>query len=423
MTISYKINDLDITLNKRGADKYAKISYPLRYGVFSEIKTKTHTFQFNLNGEIKTIQGRGEGWLDAAEWLKRTMGNDWVYFSAGGYTGAYDFTGEYYVPCLSYESNAVYGNGRFESPEVTIAFNAWHNLQTRLQNMELSALPKEEADFIQQIAVNGPDILKQRAELLHQIIGGMVSVLPPDTRHVEYDVIPLNIADGCLYHCGFCRVKTGHGYKLRSDSDILAQIRQLKEFLGHDIVNYNSIFMGQHDALHADKDVLVWAALTALDIFGLHNSCIKEPRLFLFGSVDSMLNAQDSLFDALNRLPYHTYINIGLESADAATLALLKKPIDPKKVTDAFHQMTAINHRYANIEITANFVYGTGLPETHLPSILDLTRHQLSRSYSKGTIYLSPMENFGSKQDLLSKFIEFKTLCRLPAYIYLIQRL
>jgi hypothetical protein len=150
---------------------------------------------------------------------------------------------------------------------------------------------------------------------------------------------------------------------------------------------------------------------------------MKEPRLFLFGSVDSLLNADNSLFSALNRLPYQTYINIGLETADAQTLSILKKPLNPDKISEAFHQLMAVNHQYANIEITANFVYGADLPETHLPSILGLTRHQLNRSYSKGTIYISPLENSGTKQELLSKFIEFKKLCRLPVYIYLIQRL
>jgi len=134
----YKIDDLSITLNKEGADRYIKISYPIRYGRFHEIKTPDYTFQYNLNGEIKTIQGRGEGWLDASEWLKRTMGGDWAYFSAGGYTGAFDFTGEYYVPCLSYDTNAVLFSDRFNSPDVDKAFAAWHDLRGRLAGLDLS---------------------------------------------------------------------------------------------------------------------------------------------------------------------------------------------------------------------------------------------------------------------------------------------
>jgi radical SAM superfamily enzyme YgiQ (UPF0313 family) len=419
----FQIEDLIITPAKKGADKYAKISYPLRFGMFSEIRNNAYTYQFNLNGEIKTIQGRGEGWLDASEWLKRTAGNDWVYFSAGGYTGAYDFTGEYYVPCLPYDSNTVYGNGRFESSEVISAFASWERLQKKLESLDLASLPPEAADCIRRIIEKSPAVLEQRADRLHRIIGGRVTVLPPDTRHVEYDVIPVNIADGCLYHCGFCRVKSKSGYKVRAETDIIGQIEQLKAFYDRDIVNYNSVFLGQHDALNAGEDVIVRAAATAFERLNLGHACMKEPRLFLFGSVDSLLNAEASLFKSLNRLPFQTYINIGLESADAQALSVLKKPLNPDKVTEAFNQLMAVNRQYNRVEITANFVYGAGLPETHLPSILGLTRHRLNRSCSKGTIYISPLENCGTKQELLSKFIEFKKLCRLPVYIYLIQRL
>lgn len=420
---TYTIDGLNITCEKQGADKYIKISYPFRYGKYSEIKSKNYTFQFNLNGEIKTIQGRGEGWLDAAEWLKRNAGNDWTYFAAGGYTGAYDFTGEYYVPCLAYDSNGIFGHNRFGSPEVNNAFEAWHQLIDQLDKTDKTGMPAKIKNFIRRVLSMGPETLDHRAELLHDIIGGRVSVLPPDTRHVEYDVIPLTVADGCLYNCGFCRVKTGNGFKLREKNDILNQIHQLKRLYDQDILNYNSIFLGQHDALFAGADIIEFAARQSHKILELQNSVIKDPKLFLFGSVDSLMRADESLFKMLNTLPYETFINIGLESADPETLAQIEKPLNRQKITNAFKQMMVINRKYNKIEISANFLYGADLPETHLPSILELTRNQLDHFHSKGTIYFSPLENIGSIQEVKNKFTEFKTLCRLPVYIYLIQRL
>ena len=420
---SYSIDGLTITCEKQGADKYIKISYPFRFGKFSEIKSDNYTFQFNLNGEIKTIQGRGEGWLDASEWLKRNAGNDWAYFAAGGYTGAYDFTGEYYVPCLPYDSNGIFGHNRFTSPEVTHAFKAWHQLINQLHAIDKTEMPGKIKEFINRVLSMGPEPLKQRAEELHDIIGGRVSVLPPDTRHVEYDVIPLTIADGCLYNCGFCRVKTGNGFKRRERKDILDQIHQLKRFYDQDILNYNSIFLGQHDALFADTEIIEYAARQSYKIFGFENSVVRDPKLFLFGSVDSMFRADASLFEMLNRLPFETFINIGLESADPETLSQIEKPLTREKVTRAFNQMMAINKKYNKVEISANFLYGADLPKTHMPSILDLTRNQLDHFHSKGTIYFSPLENIGSIQEVKNRFTEFKTLCRLPVYIYLIQRL
>jgi hypothetical protein len=420
---TYSIDGLTITCEKQGADKYIKISYPFRFGKYSEIKSGSYTFQFNLNGEIKTIQGRGEGWLDASEWLKRNAGNDWTYFAAGGYTGAYDFTGEYYVPCLPYDSNGIFGHNRFTSPEVTHAFEAWHQLNAQLHAMDKTKIPGKVNEFINRVLSMGAEPLKQRAQKLHDIIGGRVSVLPPDTRHVEYDVIPLTIADGCLYNCGFCRVKTGNGFKRRGKKDILDQIHQLKRFYDQDILNYNSIFLGQHDALFAGAELIEYAARQSYEILGLKNSVIKGPKLFLFGSVDAMFQADAALFEMLNRLPFETFINIGLESADPETLAQIEKPLSRKKVTRAFKQMMAINRKYNKVEISANFLYGADLPKTHMPSILELTRNQLDHFYSKGTIYFSPLENIGSIQEVKNKFTEFKTLCRLPVYIYLIQRL
>jgi hypothetical protein len=420
---TYSIDGLTITPEKQGADQYIKISYPFRFGKFSEIKSENYTFQFNLNGEIKTIQGRGEGWLDASEWLKRSAGNDWTYFAAGGYTGAYDFTGEYYVPCLPYDSNGIFGHNRFNSPEVTHAFEAWHQLASRLSGIDKTGTPPEVNHFIDRVLSMGPEKLDQRGNQLHEIIGGRVSVLPPDTRHVEYDVIPLTIADGCLYNCGFCRVKTGNGFKQREKNDILNQIHQLKRFYDQDIINYNSVFLGQHDALFAGTELIEYAATQSYEILGFKNSVIKAPKLFLFGSVDSMFRADASLFEMLNQLPFETFINIGLESADPATLAQIEKPLNREKVTRAFKQMMAINKMYNKVEISANFLYGADLPETHMPSILELTRNQLDHFYSKGTIYFSPLENIGSIQAVKNKFTEFKMLCRLPVYIYLIQRL
>jgi len=420
---TYQIDDLAITPEKQGADHYVKISYPFRFGKFSEIKSGNYTFQFNLNGEIKAIQGRGEGWLDAAEWLKRTAGNDWVYFAAGGYTGAFDFTGEYYVPCLPYDSNGIFGQNRFESPEVIRAFELWDELRRRLTTLETSRLPEPVCGLIQRVTDMNDEALDLRARLLHDIIGGPVSVLPPDARHVEYDVIPLTIADGCLYNCGFCRVKSGHGFKLRKKDDIVRQLHDLRDLYGDDRFNYHSLFLGQHDAMFAGADLIEFAARQAFEILEFDRSFMKDPKLFLFGSVDALLRADDPQFARINALPFESFINIGLESADPETLKQIEKPLNREKILRAFNRMMDVNKRFPKVEISANFLYGADLPDTHLPSILELTRNSLDHFHSKGAIYLSPLENIGPIPEVKTRFFDLKTLCRLPVFFYLIQRL
>ena len=161
----------------------------------------------------------------------------------------------------------------------------------------------------------------------------------------------------------------------------------------------------------------------AYHALGFERSFLKDPALFLFGSVDSLLSAENRLFEALNRLPFYTYINIGLESADSATLALIGKPLKPNHINDAFQKMLDINRQYLNIEVTANLLLGEHLPPAHHDTLIELIRSNLDRCYSKGAIYLSPLNYSRNRAELLRQFVEIKTKSLLPTYLYLIQRL
>jgi radical SAM superfamily enzyme YgiQ (UPF0313 family) len=138
--------------------------------------------------------------------------------------------------------------------------------------------------------------------------------------------------------------------------------------------------------------------------------------------VDSLLKAPESLWRRLNSLPFHTWINIGLESGDQATLDQLRKPISRAQVRDAFERLLEINRSYRNIEVTANFVMGPGLPQSHWESVGELIAESLDRFTAKGAVYFSPLERTRPKEQLRF-FQRIKRMSRLPAYLYLIQRL
>lgn len=425
---TYLLDHFRITLNKEGAKAYIKVGFPVRYGLFSEIETEDALFQFNLNGEIKFIQGKGPHGLPPTEWLKRTLGNDWVYYSAGDYQGFNNLIGEYYYPYLSYASNSILEGNPFNESPVQSAMRSWQELQAQVKQRIFHPMPETLHNFLSIVLERDEEILSQRARYFHEVIGGPVTVLPPDTRHVDYDVIPLTIADGCLYHCGFCQVKSGKHFVPRTHENICEQIENLKRFYGQDLPNYTSLFLGQHDALHAGLDLLQFAAAKAYELFELNLSYLKESYLFLFGSVDSFLRSQENLFESINRFPYFTFINIGLESADPATLSSLKKPLSAQKVGEAFSRMGEINRRYEKIEVTANFVFGNDLPLTHFDSLFNLLGSQWAPSRNKGALYLSPLMGGGMKEmerrkELLRKFNHLKVESQLPAFIYLIQKL
>jgi hypothetical protein len=420
------LSNLAISVEKQGPSRIAKASFPLRYGRYSEIRTHEYEFLFNLNGEIKFIRGLNVNWPHPAEQLKRTDGNDWVYYSVGDHSsekGVISWLGEYYLPCLPYPSNSIWDINYFSKPDVMNAFAAWSQLYGNLHGPVKEHLHVKASELIGFIIDNHDGVLHERSQRLNEIIGGRVSVLPPDTRHVDYEIIPVMISDGCLYHCDFCCVKSTSKFQPRSRTDILEQIRRLKGLYARNIENYNGLYLGNHDALAAGEDLIGFAASEAFSEFGLGGPRRMTPLLFLFGSVHSLLKSEDKLFTKLNHLPFHTYINIGLESIDAPTLAYIGKPVDELKVHEAFNKMLHINATHNNIEVTANFVVGKGLSHQHYQSLKELLREAPVTSRGKGTIYLSPLKDSPKKRELLPLINEIKEQSRIPVYVYLIQRL
>ena len=422
-----RLHNMRVTLNREGSQKYTKSSYPVRYGRYSEIEFDNFRFQFNLNGEVKHISGTGPEWPHPAEWLKRTLGNDWIYYSTGSYySGVVDLFGEYYLPCPAYPTNTLFKEDPFGQPGVTSALQRLEELGSRIQTISQITDDGEQQDiknFLAAVARNRKDHLRQRADRLHRILKAKVSVLPPDCRHVDYDVIPVMITEGCLYNCSFCEVKSGMDLVCRTRDEIREQLYALQELLGPDLYNYNSIYLGQHDALGADSDAIFYAAEQAYEIFSIGKSYMLEPRLFLFGSPDSFLEKEKNFWINLNRLPFYTYVNIGLESFDNETLKFLKKPVQAAETRKAFTHMLAINKNFQNIEITANFILGEGLPADHIPSLVKHAGQVLKQAVGKGCIYISPLKGSRKGKEMLDTFRGLKQKSRLETLLYLIQRL
>ena len=424
----FELENMRITLDKEGARTYAKASYPIRYGRYAEIDYGGYIFQFNLNGEVQHITGTGLDWPHPSEWLKRTIGNDWIYYSTGSYyTGTVDLFGEFYMPCPAYPTNSLFKEQPFGRPAVKGAFDKLQELTAYCRKLTGQVSAKEENSylysFLGQVSRQIDKRLQQKADQLHRILNGRITVLPPDCRHVDYDVIPVMLSHGCLYNCAFCQVKTNIDFGLRSREDIMRQLQELKEYLGPDLVNYNAVFMGQHDALASAPDDILFGAEKAYGVLEINKSYMRNPRLFLFGSADSFLQLDEQFWVELNRLPYYTYINIGLESFDAETLEALKKPVAAETINKAFTRLLDINRNYEHIEITANFLLGEDLPASHVPSLINHLTKIKSHSTGKGCIYISPLKGTQDTRDIISQFRDIKQKSRMETLLYLIQRL
>jgi hypothetical protein len=124
----------------------------------------------------------------------------------------------------------------------------------------------------------------------------------------------------------------------------------------------------------------------------------------------------------LNRLPFQTWLNLGLESFDQQTLNRLGKPLRAEKVREAFDRLLTVNRHYKRIEVTANFIIDPDLPPAHWEALERLTREGVPFPGDKGAIYLSPMNRTG-RDELRRRFKDLKMKSRLPLYLYLLQRL
>ena len=420
--IQHKTRELSIELNCLGVREYTQISYPIKYGIFSRLETRDLIMEFDLNHEIRHARGKTAQWIHPQEWLKRTKGNDWIYYSTGGYAGVFESIGEYYLPNLMYTTNSLLGGKPFKEPEVNRLSARWHETLAGIK-MDRDTMPGPVAQWVDEVLSKTPENLAHRAARLFDIPGGRVTVLPPDARHSDYDVIPLTISDGCLYKCRFCKVKNKKVFTERSRQDIDDQLDQCKALYGRDLINYNSVFLGEHDALNASGDLILYAAHKAHERLDFCRSIMKKPSLYFFGSVDALLNAHEALFEGLGRLEFQTYINIGLESADQETLDRIGKPITREKVIRAFDRMQKINQSYPSIEMTGNFIMDEGLPRNHNISMMELVREKLKFTQPKGSIYLSPLRFGQPSREVLFDFYHLKTRSRLPMFLYIIQRL
>ncbi len=422
MCSHYATSDLRITLYKKGETAYSKMSFPIHCGIYSEIETRDFVFQCNLEGEIFRAKGKGRDWAHPHEWLKRTAGNDWVYYSTGGYTGVFEATGEYYLPNFRYPTNSILGGHPFAHAEIVRIRDSWHQFLQGVQ-VRYRDLPTHYSRFLDDVIVNNPEKLMYKAQQLHTLIGGQISVLPPDARHADYNIIPLTISAGCLYKCAFCKVKNDTVFTEKTDAEINTQISGLKQLYGRDLVNYNSLFLGEHDALQTSPEKILSSIDQAVQAFDFDHSYITGSNIFLFGSVTSLLNASDQFFQQLAERRAMTYINIGLESADQQTLDRIGKPLTEKLVQEAFRRSQAINNRFPSVEITANFIMDENLPDNHYKKILHLIRDQQVHVKPKGSIYFSPLAFDRPSRSRLFEFNRLKIQSRLPTYLYIIQRL
>lgn len=409
-----------VRLGLVGSVRYLKASWPVRYGLYHEIRTPSYLFQFSPEGVVRFIQGRPGTWHDHADWFKRTAGGDWVYYSAGGYNGAFSAMGEHYVPVFPYPSNNVIGDKAYPEDKLRGALDALEAV-VGWAGRVAGDLPSEAAVFLGRVArKNKGGCLASLSARFRDLCRGPISVLPPDCRHVDYDILPLRLARGCLYHCRFCGVKSPHPFAVEEEGQVGAQASALADFFKGDLVNLGGIFLGEHDALAAGATQVVTAARGCEGLFAGDRAMAHRPSLFLFGSPDALLEVSDEGWEALNALPFQVKINTGVESLDPSTLDYLGRPTPLSLVEEAVRRADEVTRRYDRVSVSLNMVTGATLSSSHHGA---LARFVASRGTRDAPLYLSPLKGHADRRATMAEFTALKRISRAPVFLYLLQRL
>lgn len=410
-----------LQLNRQGMPRYDKLSYPARFGRYHELIWEDCTYHLALDGFPKFLQGRA-GWPHPQEWLKLSRAGDWAYYSAMGYRDLFGLTGEYYYPHLNYVSNPIYSNNPLQSAVVQELL-ADHDGRCALVN-SLAAnkdFPADQRQVLKAFSTWTTNRINGLAAELHRIIKARVPVLPPDCRHVDYDVLPLMISEGCLANCGFCRIKTSTGFRLRDRGELSAQLEGLQNCYGPEIANLAGLFLGQHDALGSGIQPVLSAVEPAMGL--LRPSPYVGPfSVFLFSSASSLMAVSDQDLQRLNDLPGKVYMNVGLESFDQQTLDNIAKPVSAEENRKTFKRICQLNRRLSRLNISINIIAGNLAGPKHLPAT-EAILAELSGFDPFTTMYLSPlMDNF-NRAAFLADLRNLKSIGKLEVFPYLIQRL
>ncbi len=388
------------------SNSYNPISVINFHGALYRVEINGYQLLFDLQGRIRWIVPlRSNLWPGPESAIRRTLCNNWLLYDSSEYYGIFELVGRYYIPV------PLYGNISPFLPE---------NQQNE-QIREMSYL----LDLVDQAADRygfmGIDQLKRDATSLLKIIKGTVPVLPPDTIHVDYDLLPLLVTRGCLYNCSFCTVKTGTDIEYVDDHDLNVQIDGIRNYAGKDIANFNSVFLGQNDALAAGTVRILEAASKAFSSFRPEASLIRGSNLFMFGSVTSFLAEGTAKLKELDSLPFERiFINLGLESFHQKTLERIGKPVSSQDVEKAFYTGLELCSRTDSLHISFNFLLGQHLPGEHLELLFKRLSH-IEGDNGNCSVYISPLQEESWRIGQLRRTVyTLKAASRLPLYLYLI---
>ncbi len=379
---------------------YRPMSSLTFYGRLQQLDFEGYRFLLDLEGRVKwIIPLRAHLWPGPSAALRRTLGNRWLLYDSGGYQGVLELSGRYYFPAP------------FGLPAHPFVQAEASRLEEPLAILNMAA---------RRWGIPGPVELSRQAARLRSILKANVPVLPPDTIQVDYDVIPLMAVRGCLHNCSFCWVKTSADPEAVSASEFNQQMQAVKEWIGADIENYSSLFLGQNDGLAAGASCAAEAVRRASEEF-------HADRVFLFASVASLLRCCQDQPGGIEGLAHalcpgpgpEIHLNIGIESFCQDVLDTLGKPVDARDCKRAFSCGLELCRQRSQLHVSFNFILARRFGTEHM----DALRTALAgiEPAAGSTVYLSPLlEEKWRPGELRRAIFSVKAASRLPVFCYFI---
>ncbi len=366
-----------IRTNKQGQKECGNFSFSARPARYHHVETQDVTIHFSLAWRPIFLQGKKD-WPNPAEWLKISLSGRPLYYSSLGYGNLTSLFHQFYVP---FELDGQYDSNTNNINERLAAKRAL----TKMKALASDFVESECNDPLWRKAIGRLEFWNHFSIVQFPLLlRAQVKVLPPDCMRCDYDVFPIILATGCLYNCGFCRFKDGTDHSPRTKMEIESQTDRLLHILRDERTMFKGVFLGNQDALGVSDELIFYAIALVRE---------KMPwikNVFLFASADSFLNKGMSFFSHLEESGLNYFINVGIESVDEATLALLKKPVAKDVVMAAWHFINLINQKFPRLEISLNILVNQGLPRSHWADLFELLHEE--KPFPKGTIYLVPFD-------------------------------
>ncbi len=430
--ISLRVGDVSVQFDRDGSRYFRKSGTMDWVGKPVRIAFGSHYFNFDLEGRVQRIDGlrSPHSW----DWLQRSMANDWIYYDKvwvpdslplpAGIIGdsVWAVNGRTDLPMLQDHDGLQRGG-------VERAFESFDTLVDTLRELlahkaEVFRASGERADaaeearlweFLGRAAHYDRAGLQSVADRLHEIHGHM-AVLPPDTIDVDYRVILVKVMDGCPNNCEFCMARGDAAYAERNEADIDRQIDALAEVYGADLYNYNSVVLGECDAL--GSATLEYAAKRSHEVFRCGSSFHAGSNLFLFSTNETLLECSERTFEMLEALPFEqVYINVGWEAVSDTALTRLGKWQTAEQVFLGMEKAGCINRKRGKVKISGNFIIADEFDCDDLMNAMRASRYC-------GQLYLSPLRDECGSQKALNDLHTIKNArLDIKVALYTMQRM